>query len=213
MVVLSLLLSQTLFYICINGDIVSIEQGKIVIFTGNGKGKTTAALGLAVKAAAEKRQVFIVQFLKGSGYTGELFAANYLEPYLMIKQFGYGCSIASEIKSGVKVCNKCGQCFGQNRNVINEFAPKALQCCAEILSSNKVDMLVMDEISHAIKHGLIEKQAVVDLILSKPIHMDIILTGRSMPNELQMIADQVTICEAIKHPMTQGIPARRGTEY
>lgn len=189
------------------------RQGKIVIFTGNGKGKTTAALGLAVKAAALERRVVIVQFLKGSGYTGELFAANYLEPYLMIKQFGYGCPIADDIRSGAKVCIKCGQCFGQNRNSANEFAPKALQFAGEILSSNTADMLVMDEISHAIKHGLIEKQAVVDLVLSRLIHTDIVLTGRSMPDELCMIADQVTVCEPVKHPMTQGISARRGTEY
>ena len=71
----------------------------------------------------------------------------------------------------------------------------------------------MDEISHAIRHQLISKQAVLDLLTARPMHSDIVLTGRNMPEELLVIADQVTVCQAIKHPMAQGIDARRGTEY
>ena len=97
-----------------------------MIFTGDGKGKTTAALGLAVSAAANKQQVLIVQFLKGGGYTGELFAASYFKPYMTIKQFGYGCPIAAQLKSGEQLSNKSGVCFRENRKDANQFAPKAL---------------------------------------------------------------------------------------
>jgi len=192
---------------------VNKDQGRIVIFTGDGKGKTTAALGLAVGAAANKQQVMIVQFLKGGGYTGELFAASYLAPYLTIKQFGYGCPIAAKIKSGEQLCTKCGVCFRENRKEMNEFAPQALAFATEVLHSGKCNLLVMDEISHALRHRLISMQAVLDLLASKPIDCDIVLTGRNMPEELKLIADQVTVCQPVKHPMKQGTAARRGTEY
>ena len=184
-----------------------------MIFTGDGKGKTTAALGLAVGAAANNQQVLIVQFLKGGGYTGELFAASYLKPFLTIKQFGFGCPIATQLKSGEQLCNKCGVCFRENRKSSNQFAPKALAFAAEALGTGKIDLLVMDEISHAIRHQLISKQAVLSMLSARPTHSDIVLTGRNMPEELIAIADQVTVCQAVKHPMTHGIDARRGTEY
>lgn len=189
------------------------QQGKLFIFTGDGKGKTTSALGLAVSAAVNQKHVMMVQFLKGGGYTGELFAAAFFKPFLTIKQFGFGCPIATQIKSGEKVCTKCGQCFGENRKVSNGFAPKALAFVTEVLASGDVDMVVMDEISHAMRHGLIDKQVVFDLIINRPPHIDIVLTGRNMPPEFIEIADQATMCQAIKHPMQQGIDARRGTEY
>lgn len=189
------------------------ENGTIVIFTGDGKGKTTAALGLAVGVAANRQRVMIVQFLKGGGYTGELFAASFLEPFLTIKQFGYGCPIAARIKSGEQVCNKCGVCFRENRKPANEFAVKALAFATEALAADTVDMLVMDEISHALRHNLISKQTVLNLLINRPRHIDIVLTGRNMPEELIAIADQVTVCQPIKHPMKQGIDGRRGTEY
>jgi cob(I)alamin adenosyltransferase len=192
---------------------VKSELGTIVIFTGDGKGKTTAALGLAVSAAANRQQVMMVQFLKGGGYTGELFAASFLEPFLTIKQFGYGCPIAAQIKSGEGLCNKCGLCFRENRKASNQFATTALAFAAEVLADGKIDMLVMDEISHAMRHQLISKQAVLDLLAARPKHIDIVLTGRNMPDEFMVLADQVTVCQAIKHPIKKGIDARRGTEY
>ena len=189
------------------------QNGKFFIFTGNGKGKTTAALGLAVEAAANQKRVMIVQFLKGGGYTGELFAASFLKPFLTMKQFGFGCPIADQIKSGEQVCNKCGQCFRENRKAENGFAPQALDFVTEVLASGDIDMVVMDEISHAIRHGLIDKQVVLNLISNRDPHIAIVATGRNMPTEFMNIADQVTECQAIKHPIHQGIAARRGTEY
>jgi len=189
------------------------HQGTLVIFTGNGKGKTTGALGLAVGAAVNQKKVMMVQFLKGGGYTGELFATSYLQPFLTIKQFGHGCPIALQIKSGEQVCTKCGQCFRENRNPINQFAPKALAFATEALANHEIDMLIMDEISHAIKQGLIDKRSVLELLTTRPAHIDVVLTGRTMPDEFIELAHQVTVCHPIKHPIQQGIDARRGTEY
>lgn len=189
------------------------KKGVIRIFTGDGKGKTTAALGSAVRAAGLNRRVSVVQFLKGTGYTGELFSACLIKPPIEIKQFGFGCSISADIKAGTAVCTKCGQCFRENRNPLNNFAPQALTYAREVLESHDIDMLIMDEISHAVKHKLINISDVLELIKIKPYHVEIILTGRSMPSELMIIADEITICSPVKHPMAGGLDARRGIEY
>ncbi len=192
---------------------MAVRKSNVYIFTGEAKGKTTAAMGLALQAAAEQRMVTVVQFLKGGGYTGELFAAAWLAPYFTIRQFGYGCPIAEKIKSGEKLCNKCGQCFRENRNPDNGFAPLALAFAAKVLAGGQVDMLVMDEISHAVRHRLISLADVINLVKHRPTGVDIVLTGRYMPEELMAIADQITVCKVVKHPITQGIDARRGIEY
>lgn len=189
------------------------KKGLIRIFTGDGKGKTTAALGTAVRAAGSNSRVTVVQFLKGTGYTGELFAAGLLKPPIVIKQFGYGCHMSSEIKAGTAVCNKCGRCFRENRNPLNNFAPQALAFVREVLKSDNVDLLIMDEVSHALKHNLIKIGDVLDIIKTRPGHVEIVLTGRNMPPELVRNADEVTICCPIKHPMASGLDARRGIEY
>lgn len=188
------------------------SHGKVCIFTGPGKGKTTAALGLAVRAAASGQQAVVVQFLKGGGYTGELYSARYLEPYFSIKQFGFGCPIAAEIKSGQVLCTKCGQCFRENRNPANGFAPQALAYARDVLNQN-IKVLVLDEISHAIKHKLINLEDVLDLMIKRPPHVSIVLTGRNMPPELIELADEASECRVVKHPIDSGIDARRGTEY
>ncbi|MDD4600273.1 Cob(I)yrinic acid a,c-diamide adenosyltransferase [bioreactor metagenome] len=188
-------------------------KGLIRVFTGDGKGKTTAALGSALRAAGENRRVTIVQFLKGTGYTGELRSAKLIMPTIMIKQFGFGCYLSDEISSGAAVCTKCGGCFRENRNPINNFAPKALAYAREVLASGTVDLLVMDEISHAIKHKLLTVADVVDSLNSRTPHVEIILTGRNMPSELMDRADEITVCHPIKHPLANGLSARRGIEY
>ncbi|SMD06138.1 cob(I)yrinic acid a,c-diamide adenosyltransferase [Sporomusa malonica] len=186
--------------------------GKIIIFTGSGKGKTTAALGVAIQAAGNGQRAAVVQFLKGGGYTGELYSARYLDPYFSIKQFGFGCPIAVEIQSGEALCTKCGQCFRENRNPANHFAPQALAYAQELMNES-VDVLVLDEISHAIKHKLIELEAVLALLNGRTPGMSIVLTGRNMPPEIIEMADDASECRVVKHPIDSGIDARRGIEY
>lgn len=205
-------LLPTLCFICWKNK-MNRGKGLIRIFTGNGKGKTTAAIGSALRAAGENRRVTIIQFLKGTGYTGELSTAPLITPKLVIKQFGFGCHISAEIKSGTAVCTKCGTCFHENRNPANNFAPSAMACAHIVLHSGEVDLLVLDEISHAIKHRLIKADDVVDMLKTRPPQIEIILTGRDMPPELINIADEITECRPVKHPMTNGLDARRGIEY
>lgn len=185
----------------------------MIVFTGNGKGKTTSALGLAVIAAMKQQNAVVVQFLKGGGYTGELFAARYLAPYFTIRQFGYGCPLASDIKAGTQKCNKCGICFRENRNPVNGYALEALLYAQRIAANEDVKLLVLDEISHALKHQLIPESSVLELLAAKPANMTVVLTGRNMPDSVLKLADRVTVCQAVKHPMSDGIDARRGTEY
>lgn len=189
------------------------QAENVIVFTGNGKGKTTSALGLAVITAIKQQNAVVVQFLKGGGYTGELFAARYLAPYFTIRQFGYGCPIASDIKAGTQKCNKCGICFRENRNPANGYAPEALLYTQRVVAAGDVNLLVLDEISHALKHQLIPESRVLELLAVKPANMTIVLTGRNMPDSILKLADRVTVCQAIKHPMSGGIDARRGTEY
>ncbi|VBB06834.1 atp:cob(i)alamin adenosyltransferase coba/cobo/butr [Lucifera butyrica] len=193
---------------------MAIKEPKIYVFTGSGKGKTTAALGMALQTALIERRAVIVQFLKGGGYTGELYAAAWLAPYLEIKQFGYGCPIGEEIRTGRLKCTKCGLCFRENRNPVHQFAPQALAFAARIIAGGQADLLVLDEVSHAIKHNLIRAEAVLELVRQRPPHMTLVFTGRSMPETLREIADCVTECYPVKHPLPlQGIDARHGIEY
>ncbi|MCX7780597.1 MAG: cob(I)yrinic acid a,c-diamide adenosyltransferase [Negativicutes bacterium] len=187
--------------------------GLVTIFTGDGKGKTTAAIGVAVRAALNRQYAAVTQFLKGGGYTGELFAAAYLEPFFTIRQFGYGCPIAADIRSGEQKCDKCGLCFRENRKMENGYAQQALRYARELLAGRAPDVLVLDEVSHALRHKLIEEADIVDLIMSRPRHTSIVLTGRQMPASLLAMADIITECQAVKHPIRQGIDARRGVEY
>jgi len=188
------------------------EAGQVLIFTGDGKGKTTAALGLAITAAAKGQQAAMVQFLKGGGYSGELFAQELIAPYFIIRQFGYGCHLSETIRSGKATCNHCGECFRQNREPGRDYAGQALTYAAELLRQG-TELLVLDEVSHAIHRGLLPLEKVVDLVGGRLPQVTIILTGRNMPERLLTLADQITECFSVKHPIEQGIDARRGSEY
>jgi cob(I)alamin adenosyltransferase len=192
---------------------MSGKMSEVLIFTGEGKGKTTAALGLAVRAVGEGKKAAVVQFLKGGGYTGELFAQCHLAPNLVIKQFGYGCPDAAAIQSGEAVCRKCGECFRQNRLPDRNYAGQALVFARELLATEEFDLVVLDEVSHAIRHGLVPAEEVAALVRNRPQRTDIVLTGRAMPEILVALADHATECRMVKHPIEAGIDARRGSEY
>ena len=185
---------------------------QVLIYTGDGKGKTTAALGLAVTAAASGKRAAVVQFLKGGGYSGELFAQDFFAPHFIIRQFGYGCHLAKTIRSGEEMCNHCGECFRQNREPGHDYAGQALAFAAELLRQG-TEMLVLDEVSHAVRRGLLPLEKVVDLVSGRPAQVTIVLTGRNMPDGLLALADQITECSIVKHPIELGIDARRGSEY
>lgn len=168
--------------------------GLVQIYTGSGKGKTTAALGLALRAAGHGLRTYIGQFLKGRS-TGELKASQLLKPYLTIEQFG-------EIGFAGKA---------DPRQVA--LARQGLRRVRDVLASDEYDIIVLEEISVALDLELIALEDVLALLEERPSHVELILTGRGAPQELISRADLVTEMVAVKHPYDQGIEARAGIEF
>lgn len=168
--------------------------GYIHLYTGNGKGKTTAALGLALRAVGAGEKVFIAQFVKGMHYA-ELDALKRL-PEIELKQYGLDCFIVNQ----------------PTQDDI-DAARKGLDEVAKIIAQNKFEIVILDEICIALFYHLFEIDQVLTILNTKPVETEIILTGRYAPAELYEIADLVTEMTEIKHYYTKGIKARKGIEY
>jgi len=169
-------------------------KGFIHLYTGNGKGKTTAALGLALRAAGAGKTVFIAQFVKGMHYS-EIDALKSL-PAIELKQFGLDCFIV----------NKPAQ-------TDIDAARRGLEEVTVIIAGGKYDMVILDEVCIALYYHLFNNDEVLSLLKSKPEQMEIVLTGRYAPPELYEIADLVTEMNEIKHYYNSGIEARKGIEF
>ncbi len=171
-----------------------MARGYTQIYTGNGKGKTTAAFGLALRASGHGKKIFIGQFVKGMKY-GELESIKKFSNTITLKQFGRDCFIYNDPEpEDIKIAR-------EGWDLVNT-----------ILSENSVDILILDEIGIAIHYKLISAAEVADLIKRKPEEMELILTGRNMPEELFELADLVTEMREIKHYYSKGVPAREGIE-
>jgi cob(I)alamin adenosyltransferase len=174
---------------------VEPERGIVMLFTGDGKGKTTAALGAAMRAAGHGARVFVIQFMKGRLY-GELAAAGKIEN-LTIEQYGRDEFVDSKNPEAVDI----------------ELASKGWKRALEIVSTEQPDMLVLDEINVAVSFGLIPQEDVIDFTRGRPAGMDLILTGRYAPDRFLEIADTVTEMKEIKHHYNDGVEMRKGIEY
>lgn len=173
-----------------------MEKGLIQVYTGEGKGKTTAALGLAFRAAGQGFRVYILQFLKGSDKVGEYQAARLL-PNLTIEQ----CGLKGFIKGDEPLAlhqEKAAEGFGR---------------AGELIKNEEYDLVILDEISVALDYGLISLEEVVKLVKGKPSGVELVLTGRNAPPEIIDLADLVSEVRMIKHPYARGIKARRGIEF
>jgi len=171
-----------------------VRQGYIQIYTGDGKGKTTAALGFALRAAGHGFQTYIAQFMKGQSY-GELLSIR-LIPEIEIKQFGKDTFIHVDQASQDDI----------------RMAKQGLEKALQAMLSQKYNIIILDEINVAIYFKLLTIADVMDFISSKPENIELILTGRRAPQELIERADLVTeMCE-IKHYYQQGVSARDGIE-
>lgn len=193
-----------------------LTQGLIQVYTGSGKGKTTASLGLALRAAGHGMKTLIIQFLKGSSYAGELFAVERLYPLIRIKQFGKGCPHSSLIRQGLYQCTGCGQCFLKGKTPDEEIiniTRLAWQCVQDAIAEGEYDLLILDEIGNAFRYNLMDIDEVKRTLAGKPQKLEIILTGRGIPGEIIETADLVTELKMIKHPYQKGIKSRRGIEY
>ena len=169
-------------------------KGYIQLYTGNGKGKTTAAFGLALRAVGAGKRVFIAQFVKGMHYS-EIDSIKRF-PEIELKQYGLDCFIVNE----------------PTQDDI-DAARVGLEEVSRIIEDNSVNMLILDEICIALHYHLFEIAEVIELLKNKPAEMEIVLTGRYAPPELYEIADLVTEMTEIKHYYNQGVEARKGIEF
>ena len=173
---------------------MSERHGLVMVFTGSGKGKTTAALGAAFRATGQGFKVLIIQFIKSSP-SGELEAARHL-PNLEIRQRGRGMIGP-------------GPASEEDR----QAARQAFEEARAAVLSGEWDMVIMDELCRALTKGLIELAEVLDIISNKPKSTHLIITGRACPEELIAAADLVTRMEEIKHHWHNKIKAQAGVEY
>ncbi len=177
-----------------------LEEGPVLINTGEGKGKTTAALGMALRAAGHNQKVLIIQFIKGRFDTGEFRIIKKFEPLIEIERLGKGFI---KFKDGRPVPTKA-----QVANASESFG----YACKKV-ASGKYDMIILDEIINLIAYGLLRIEDTIDLIKNKPKKLCMVLTGRNAPRELVDIADTVTEMREIKHAFTRGAKAKKGIEY
>ena len=171
--------------------------GRTLVFTGDGKGKTTAALGMALRAAGHGQRVLIVQFVKADRTTGEFAACRYL-PGVEIVQAGLGFVPPEDTPA-----------FACHR----EAAERGLELAGRALASQRLDLLVLDEVCLAISRCLLKEEAVLALLRQRIRPVCIVLTGRGAPTGLVEQADTVTEMRCIAHGLAQGICAQPGVEY
>lgn len=176
----------------------SQRRGLILINTGPGKGKTTAALGTALRAAGNGMRVLVLQFLKGSWHYGELDSIARLAPEMEIRQLGRGF---------VKVGG--AETDPEDLRMVEE----AWEVSAREIASGMWDMIVLDEIHYAMSYGMLDVGRVIEVLQNRPPMLHVILTGRSAPAELIEIADTVTEMREVKHAYQKGVLAQRGVEF
>lgn len=169
------------------------SKGLVHIYTGDGKGKTTAALGLALRAAGHNMKVVFIQFLKGQ-LCGEHFFVSKYHPFDII-----------QISSG--------DIFTKSQEQLRQEAQQTLVVARQEILSGKYDLVILDEIFAAINQGFITIHQVLELLDEKPSSTELVMTGRKAPPEIVQRADLVTEMLMIKHPFTEGFSARRGIEY
>jgi cob(I)alamin adenosyltransferase len=169
-------------------------KGYVQVYTGDGKGKTTAALGLALRASGHRMRTYIGQFMKGQEY-GELDALHN-HPYITLEQYGDPCCVRREQVTPEHVAR----------------AELGLDRAREALLSGNYDIIVLDEVNMAIWFGLLAVEDVLGFLNQRPDAVEVVLTGRRAPQELIDRADLVTEMRDVKHYFTQGVVARNGIE-
>ncbi len=174
---------------------VERKLGLVHVITGDGRGKTTSALGLAMRAAGRGLKCYVIQFMKGFDY-GELHSMIKLQN-IKVKQFGRKDFVFKNKPLPVDF----------------EQAKAGLEFSKKIVQSNEYNLVILDEINVAVDYKLITLEEVIELIKTKPSGVELILTGRYAPQEMIDLADYVTEMKEIKHPYQKGVLARKGIEF
>lgn len=177
---------------------MNIERGLVIIYTGEGKGKTTAALGLVLRAVGYNKKCLIIQFGK-AWFTGELAGIKKLSPLVKIIQGGKG------------FLNLLGNKVSKENH--KKAALEAFELLYKEVMSDQWDVIVADEIVGAVYAKLLPLELVVKLITDKPSRLDLILTGHHAPKALVNMADLVTDMQMIKHPFQKGVLAKKGVDF
>lgn len=173
-----------------------MKNGLLIVNTGNGKGKTTAALGQTLRALGHDHRVCMIQFIKGSWEYGELNSVKRFEDLLDFHVMGKGFTFKSE-----------------DIEVDKKLARKGWELAKTALRSDKYHLLVLDELTYLLQYHFIELTEVIDALTSRRDGLNVVVTGRNAPQELIDIANLVTYMQEIKHPYKSGIKARKGVEF
>jgi cob(I)alamin adenosyltransferase len=169
--------------------------GRIIVNTGDGKGKTTAAFGIALRASGHGLKTAVVQFIKGTWNYGETRALEAL-PNIEMTRIGSGFTWLADDPA-----------------LPRGLAEQAWELANKLALSDRYDLLILDELNYAIAEGYIEVEDVLAMLAAKPQRLSVVITGRDAPLKLIEVADTVTEMRCVKHAFGQGVPARRGIEY
>ena len=173
-----------------------LERGLVQVYTGNGKGKTTASLGLVFRALGHGLRIHVMQFMKGQTIYGELESAKQFAEQLTIEQVGS----PKFIKVGQQTAADC------------EMAQAAFCRAQRLVASGDYDLVVLDELNCAVDFSLVKIDAVKEMIRTKPVHTELVITGRNVHPDIVELADLVTEMREIKHYFNAGQAARVGIE-
>jgi cob(I)alamin adenosyltransferase len=172
------------------------KNGLIAVFTGNGKGKTTASLGLAFRALGHDHRVCIIQFIKGSWKYGEMESAKKFAPLLDFHVMGRGFTWKSDDLEKDK-----------------QTALEAWAFAKKVIENNQYSMVILDELTYLPHYKMLDEQEILSVLKNKPVEQHIVITGRYASDELITLADLVTEMAEIKHPYNSGVQAQKGFEF
>lgn len=175
------------------------KDGLVIVYTGKGKGKTTAALGIALRAVGHNYKICMIQFIKGSWHYGEMTSSKRLEPEFELIAIGKGFVGIIDDNTPIEKHKK--------------IAAEALRLSREKIRSENYDIVILDEINYAINLGLVKLEDVLDIIKIKPPHVNLVLTGNYARDEIIDVADLVTEMKEIKHPFKSGVKAKKGIDF
>ena len=192
-----LMTNEYFFYLTCKMTLVT--KGLVIVYTGKGKGKTTAALGIALRAVGYNQKVCMIQFIKGSWHYGEMTSSKRLEPEFELTAIGKGFVGIIDDKSPIEDHKK--------------VAEEALQVARSKINSKIYDIVILDEINYAVNLNLINLEDVLEIISNKPDDVSLVLTGNYVKNEIIEKADLVTEMREIKHPFKSGIKAKKGIDF
>ena len=173
-----------------------MNKGLLLVHTGHGKGKTTAALGLAMRALGHGLKVCVIQFIKGTWKYGELEAAKRFDDLLEIHVMGKGFTWQSE-----------------NLEADKQVAREAWQFARQKIDSDEYALVILDELTYLITYGFVEESEILDALTRRRDDLHIIVTGRGASSALIEAADLVTEMAAVKHPFEHGVKAQKGIEF